>query len=214
MLSVISLSAVDYIYTPWLDSSTFLPGTFSPSSNINQQAWFPETRNSLSKRKPSNTCTSMKPARTPVKNQAIRLRHCLIVHWKSNFFNILLIYSRSAQHQQSLMSVIDDRYCALQKYMVSIKASDWKKKRISALNKEKERKWFHFTNILQIDTEKYDSSLFVLQSHSSIFWSAVQPTCALTAHKLGAAFSQQELIDWPSMETRSSNESSRRRTIE
>lgn len=64
MSSVISLSVGDYIYTPRLDSSTFLPGTFSPSSNINQQALFPETRNSLSKRKPSNTCTSKRPART------------------------------------------------------------------------------------------------------------------------------------------------------
>lgn len=64
MVSVISISVGDYIYTPWMDSSTFLPGTFSPSSNINQQAIFPETRNSLSKRKPSSTCTSKKPART------------------------------------------------------------------------------------------------------------------------------------------------------
>ena len=74
MLRVISLSIGDYIYTPRLDSSTFLPGTFSPSSNINQQALFPETRDSLSKRKPSNTCTSKRPARTWVKNQAFRLR--------------------------------------------------------------------------------------------------------------------------------------------
>lgn len=106
MPSVISLYAADYIYTPWLDSSTFLPGTFSPSSNINQQAWFPETRNSLSKRKPRNTCTSKKPARTWVKNQAIRLRHSLIVYWKLNLWTCCW-YSWSAQHQQLLTCVID-----------------------------------------------------------------------------------------------------------
>lgn len=72
MLSVISLYFGNYYAPPWLDSSTFFPGTFFPSSNINQQALFPEIRNSLSKRKHSNTCTSKKPARMWVKNQAIR----------------------------------------------------------------------------------------------------------------------------------------------
>lgn len=47
--------------------------------------------------------------------------------------------------------------------------------------------------MLQKDIEKHisvddDSSLFVLQSHGSIFWSAVQPTCALVAHKLRLFF--------------------------
>lgn len=72
---------------------------FSPSSNINQQAIFPETRNSLSKWKPSNTCASERSARTWVKNQAIRLRlrRGLIME-KWNLCNIQRMYFIKACH--------------------------------------------------------------------------------------------------------------------
>lgn len=63
-----------------LDSSTFVSATFSPSSDINQQARFPETENPLSKRKASNTCVSEERARTRVKLQATRPRHRLVTH--------------------------------------------------------------------------------------------------------------------------------------
>lgn len=58
---------------------------FSPKSDINQQAWFPETENPLSKEKASNTCTSEDWARTRVKHQATRLRHHPITHWGWSF---------------------------------------------------------------------------------------------------------------------------------
>lgn len=74
---IVSLNSHMWIHThtPSLDSSTFVSATLPPSSDINQQARFPETENPLSKRKASNTCVSEERARTRVKNQA---RHHLI----------------------------------------------------------------------------------------------------------------------------------------
>lgn len=108
--TVFMLSVISTPYTPpppppsWLDTSTFLPGTFSPSPNINQQALFPETRNSLSKKKPSNTCSRERPARTRVqKKNSYRLKRGLVVHWTGNLSSILLKYRRSVQHRRSLV---------------------------------------------------------------------------------------------------------------
>ncbi len=84
------------------------------------------------------------------------------------------------------------------KYLLN--KSMWLEKKIIAalfthcqIKQEKGVKCFNFTNMSQTDIEKHipvddDSSLFVLQSYGSIFWSRVQPTCALVAHKLGLLF--------------------------
>lgn len=94
------------------------------------------------------------------------------------------------------MSLIKDRYCAFFKIHY-LNKNMWLK-RIAAHRQKKNRSAF----ILQIWLQPISTAVTWLH----IFWSATQPTCALVAHKI-AAFSQQELIDWPSMETRCLTES-------
>lgn len=96
---VVPLSAGELTHTCThsLDSSTFVSATFSPSSDINQQARFPETENPLSKRKASNTCVSEERARTRVKHQAIRPRHRLVMHGRWGFaISVSVLYLRSS----------------------------------------------------------------------------------------------------------------------
>lgn len=190
-LSVVSLSAADFIHTPLLDSSTFVSGMFSPSSNINQQAWFPETRNPLSKRKPSNTCISKDTARTWVKNQTIRLWGII---WSCTGGDVSVIYVNMSAPHQWLRSLIHDINCALLEYIILIRVcGSWELLHIHKNNGS-------------ASIFRFASNLLSLQSLGSTLFEAMQPTCALVVHKI-AAFLQQELIDWPSMETHSLNES-------
>lgn len=156
---------------------------FSPSSDINQQDWFPEIENPLSKGKASNTCESEDWARTRVKNQVIRPRHHPTTCRRWSFsIGVSGIISSAWQT------------CTLVLHM----------KLRGALGSG-ESLYRHKNNVSAAILQ-FVSSLPPLPSHGLTFCGVAQPTSALVAHKI-AAFRQEELIDRPSMETRFLNES-------
>lgn len=171
-----------YTHPRWTQAPLFQQH-FSPSSDINQQAWFPETENPLSKGKASNTCVSEDWARTRVKNQAIRPRHHPIMHRGWSF---------SISMSETVSSIWQT--CALMIHM----------KLRGALG-SRESLYRHKNNVSAAILQ-FVSSLPPLPSHGPTFCGAAQPTSALVAHKI-ATFRQEELIDRPSMETRFLNES-------
>lgn len=182
LLNCVVLLSHTYTHPPWTQAP-LLQQCFSPSLDINQQAWFPEIENPRSKGKASNTCVSEVWARTPVKYQSIRPRiHPITCRGWSFSISMSGIISSDWQTHALVIHMKLRRALGLKESLYRLK------------------------NYVSAAILQFVSSLLPLPSHRPTFCGAAQPTSALVANKI-AAFRQEELIDRPSMETRFLNES-------